>query len=348
MKGVCPLFFILYDGIEHSIFESQVLTPLLKRLAQNKKLFISLVSFERNVVSPQKLSHLSTLHPRLTVTTFKRGPFLGIWSLQNHASLLRKSFTYLKDYHVIARGPLAGLIATKALTSHCKHFTLQARGLLAEEYRYTHRYVSSWVRWIYWLRAYQLEYWEKKAYSNSIKTNFSIEVVSTALQEYLIKHYHVGHQSFSLAQLDMPESLPLQKQKQDRTAIRKKLKIPDSAHVYVYNGSAHSWQCPTETILFFKSQLKDNSDSFLLLLTTQPKTFKRLCEKNKLPQKVHTILNISPSDVLSHLCAADTGLLFREKHIINWVSRPTKYLEYKAANLFIAHNKTIGLLEQES
>ena len=34
-----------------------------------------------------------------------------------------------------------------------------------------------------------------------------------------------------------------------RTSLRKELGINLSTHVYVYNGSAQSWQCPQKTVL---------------------------------------------------------------------------------------------------
>jgi len=47
-----------------------------------------------------------------------------------------------------------------------------------------------------------------------------------------------------------------------------------------------------------------------------------------------------------YLAAADYGLLFRHKDIINWVSRPTKMLEYQAVGLKIIHNNTIEWLSE--
>jgi hypothetical protein len=347
MSNYSKLIFVLYDGIEHSIFEGQVLAPLLKRLDKNKNLSITLVSFERHPLSQEIFSRLTTLHTRLSFTIIKRGPFLGTWSVWRNALSLRRLLTPLKQYQIIARGPLAGLITTKALTTNCTHYTLQARGLLAEEYRYAHNTAPRFLNWLYYLRAYQLEYWERKAYSCSIPTKFLIEVVSSALQDYLAEHYKGEQQFFSLAQLDAPKKINPAQRDNLRTSLRKELGINLSTHVYVYNGSAQSWQCPQKTVLFFKKQLKNNSDSFLLILTTDIKTFERLCKTHKLPSKVYTLLQVSHTAVLNYLCVADTGLLFREKHVINWVSRPTKYLEYKAANLFITHNKTIAALEQE-
>ena len=56
------------------------------------------------------------------------------------------------------------------------------------------------------------------------------------------------------------------------------------------------------------------------------------------------ITTISHADIYRYLAAADAGIVLRESHPINWVSRPTKILEYQAAGLAIVHNNTIGYI----
>ena len=110
------LFFILYDGIENSVFESQVLTPLLQKLETDPLLHVHLISFEQRLPQEQTTRILQTVHPRLTLSVFTRSPFWGSLSLYPSAWKLRRLFKKVTTYHVIARGPLAGRIATLALT----------------------------------------------------------------------------------------------------------------------------------------------------------------------------------------------------------------------------------------
>jgi hypothetical protein len=48
--------------------------------------------------------------------------------------------------------------------------------------------------------------------------------------------------------------------------------------------------------------------------------------------------------IYHYLAAADIGIIFRKPHIINWISRPTKILEYQAVGLKIIHNNTVAML----
>ncbi len=343
------LFFIVYDGIENSVFESQVLTPLLQKLETDPLLQVHLVSFEQKRPQEQTTAVLQTVHPRLTVSVFTRSPFWASLSLYPCAWKLRSLFKKVKDYRVIARGPFAGRIASLALTRKCTHYTIQARGLLAEEYRYTHKKCTTAKRYLHALRAHQLARHEGKAYAPWLGSHvpFVIEAVSRPLQEHLTKTYKLTTQQFTLAKDDIPQEVTPTIKKNHRTSIRKKLGITEEHHLYVYSGSAKPWQCPHETITFFKNKLKQNPRSFLLILSPDTAFFKKLCQSN-LPQESYSILHVAYADLYAYLCASDTGILFREKVLINWVSRPTKYLEYKAAGLSIVHNNTVGFIQQNS
>ena len=68
-------------------------------------------------------------------------------------------------------------------------------------------------------------------------------------------------------------------------------------------------------------------------------------QHHKIPTDRYAITSVSQqSELFEFLSAADFGMLFREKDIINWVSRPTKMLEYQAVGLKIVHNNTVGAL----
>lgn len=344
------LFFILYDGIENSVFESQVLAPLLKKIEADSLLHIHVVSFEKEALKKEILTKLQRLHQRLSFSIFTCTTFWGTFSFIPCAWKLRSLFKKTKNYTVIARGPLAGRITALALTKKCTHYTLQARGLLAEEYRYIHKKCTTKKRYLHTLRAYQLARQEQKAYKPWISSYipFVIETVSRPLQEHLTKIYKLKTKNFTLAQADIPEKIIPTLKVDYKTALRKKLGITEEHHIYIYSGSAKPWQCPQETITFFKNKLKQNPLSFLLILSADTLFFKTLCEENNLPKTSHAILHVAYSDLYTYLCAGNTGILFREKALINWVSRPTKYLEYKAAGLSIVHNNTVGFIQENS
>lgn len=115
-------------------------------------------------------------------------------------------------------------------------------------------------------------------------------------------------------------------------------------HVYCYNGSGKTWQCPQESILFFKQELEKNKNVFLLILSQDKEIFNHFVSHHQLPQHSYHIMHVPHHEVIHYLSACDTGILLRKPHLVNWVSRPTKALEYQAAGLTIVHNNTVAWL----
>jgi len=346
-----PLVFVVYDSIHHSIFEGQVLAPLLKKLAAGLHPTINIISFEETL-SPAVLAaqkKFSALHPALTLTIIKRPRFTFAFLLQYQAQQLRAILTkFSTPYDLYARGPLAGLIAHKATTLQCAALTIQARGLLAQEHCYTHRSVKGWRFYAHALRQQQLWHIEKECYTAPLNASysFSIEAVSPALEEYLQHTYHTPPSLFVAPHFDTPDPVSHEKKLLYRTQVRKKLAIPENATVYVYNGSLKPWQCPQETIAAFKKMYEQDKTAFYLALTQDTQAMRMLLDQTYLPKTAFAVLHVPQSDVIRYLCAGDFGLLFREQHPLNWVSRPTKLLEYQAAGLQVVHNNTIALLSQ--
>ncbi len=80
------------------------------------------------------------------------------------------------------------------------------------------------------------------------------------------------------------------------------------------------------------------------MLTQDTDYFAALCVKHVLPSHSYHIIFVPHHEIYHYLAAADAGIIFREAHIINWVSRPTKILEYQAVGLKIIHNNTVAML----
>ncbi len=344
------LVFVIYDSIHHSIFEGQVFAPLLKKLEAQLHNTVHIVSFEEELSSAVLAAHkkFSTIDPRITINLFKRPRFIAQPSLWQHISQLKKILKKIPyHYQLIARGPFAGIIAKQSATDACTSLTIQARGLLAEEYAYTHKHALGIKAIIHALRTKQLAKLEEEAYTPSPCTrNFFIEAVSPALKAYLITMYNIPESIFTIPLFDAPAKISPEQKKTYRTAIRTELDISDKATVYVYNGSLKAWQCPRETIASFKTTLEINKNSIFLALTQDDAVMRNLLEQAEITARSYRVLHVQQSEVMHYLCAGDYGLLFRESHPLNWVSRPTKLLEYQAVGLEIIHNNTIALLAQ--
>lgn len=334
--------YILYDSLTNSVFQSQVLFPLIKQLEQITNLEVVLISFERHPISQSYLNSLPS-HPRLLVYIEKRLPFAGRWTLRPLISFCKKIIEKHSINSLRARGPFAGYIA-----HHAHSFLplrIHARGLCAEEFRFSITHTSpiffkKLYNKIFYSRLYALE---RSLYSLK-RPYLSIEVVSAALGDYLHTTFGTQKELLMLAYHDIPSQMSEEEKKQWRTIIRKKLGITDDTFVYCYSGSAHAWQCIDEMISYFQKDKRKHRSALFLILTCNLEAFENAIKKQGLGSHEICILKLSPSELHPYLCAADVGLLFRKRDIINWVARPTKMLEYKAARLPIIHNNTVQVL----
>jgi len=333
---------VLYDGVHNPVFESQVIEPLIKQLDQHPDAQGIIISFERTLISQKEQQSLIT-DPRIRLITLRKLPFLGSLSLRHAARQLAPIMQkHIHTATITCRGPMAAWIVGQLnLPIPC---IVQARGLAAQEYRYAHS--SKIIGWLHRIRTWQyeqIEQWVYGAYTRN--ANVTIHTVSKALRSYLITTFNAPADKIMVADHDVPAAISPAQRSAWRTEIRKQIKIPNNAYVYVYNGSAKPWQCPQETVQFFVREYQKNQSAFLLVLTQDTGTFKTLIKRYALPPSSFYITRVAHTEIYRYLAAADAGMLLREPHIINWVSRPTKALEYHAVGLKIIHNNTISMLK---
>lgn len=328
------LFFIHYDGVDATIFQGQVLTPLIKRLQDDPNLQIILISFEYQI---QPFQELENLHPRLTIKIVRKLSFCGTLSLWPQIYQLKKIITLYQPTDIIARGLLAGYIAQ---CSSSQIITIQIRGLLSQEYAYLHN--CSWKHPVHKMKLLLYQQLEKTVYQNYYNTHFI--AVSPALKQYLQDQFAIPAMQITIEKHDLPTQITIEKKFKTRKAIRQQLTIPEDKIVYCYVGSTHKWQCPEETIVYLKQKYAHNNNAFLLLLSPEQKPFKKFLEKHALPESAYTLLTVPHQEVQNYLCAVDYGLLLREQHLLNWVSRPTKALEYWACHVPVLHNNTVDFV----
>lgn len=325
------LVYVICDGSNNSVFESQVILPLVKKIQKDPLLSVNIISFESKLPFCYKSYERITFH-------FIQSTYLSLClSLCIVLPLAKKVQAILNEYNIkeytcIARGPLAGAIAQKIKNKKCQKLTIQARGLLAEEALYSAFNGDSFINFI---RYFFYKRIEKNVYSQN---NYILESVTKTIEIYLKENYNTHAQDYLIATHDIPSILSKEQHKIFRNRYRKKLNIPDNEIVYVYNGSYKSWQLPEETIAYFKKR----GTGTLLILTPDIEPFQNLTKTLKIKNVI--IKKVNPSDVINVLCVADYGFLLRDQHIINWVSRPTKALEYQAAHVKIIHNDTVNYL----
>lgn len=338
--------FVLYDGIRNPVFAGQVLKPFIKKLDEHSDNQGTIISFERSPLSSAEQERI-TRDPRITLIILLKIPFFGSLSLRYAAHQLKKVLPQLSPAsHITCRGPLAAWIVGHSNFPAHIPCIVQARGLAAHEYRYAHQ--SHRMQWVHRIRAWQYEQIERLVYGTFARQkNVMIHAVSTALATYLMEQFNTPKHRIIVADHDVPHAIPIAQRNVWRTEIRIKLNIPSSAYVYVYNGSAKPWQCPEQTVQFFIDAYHKNPLAFLLILTQDIALFYTLVARYQLPRTAYCITEVAHTEIYRYLSAADAGILLREPHIINWVSRPTKALEYEAVGLPIIHNNTIGMLQNE-
>jgi len=336
---------VIYDSITNSVFQSQVLAPLYAQLDAKTLDHVTLVTYERT--KPDTATLNKRIPPRndLSVIILKRPPFLGIISLWLGIPALKKLIATNSFTSILARGPLAGWIVLKC--TPLAPVTIQARGLCAEEYRYANQESCPWwkkPKYNLMYRAY--EKIEQTVYGTRMPV--TIEVVSNALAQYLTKHFGTPTSSITLATKDIPAVMNQETITAARTRIRERLNIPTESIVYCYSGSYKPWQCADETIAYFIETYGSINQTILLILTPDIAPFEAALKKHNLDASRYRVCNAPAHEVTQYLAAADAGFLFRHPDVINWVSRPTKMLEYQAVGLKIIHNSTVGCLVEHT
>jgi len=345
------LIFVLYDGIENSVFSSQVVKPLLQKIEDKKYKKIIIISFEKNKPSNLLISGKIKNNKYLELIICSRLPFFGKLSLLPAIYQLKKILKTKKKYTLIARGPLAGFVCLKAIyQAKCKSLTIQARGLLAQEHKYFHKDEKSTLKkMLCHFRFKQFEALEKMVYKESTQNQkINIETVSIALKNYIIKKLNANNEKITVATDDIPDKIETDQIKTWKKEIQKKLNIKPNQTIYCYNGSIKPWQCPQKVVNFFKNKIDQNKNVFLLVLTQDKDKFSQLISKKNIDAKYYSVQTVKHCDIYKYLSACDYGLIFREKNIINWVSRPTKILEYNAVGIKIIHNNTIEYLKNST
>jgi len=335
-----PLITIIYDSITNPVFASQVLARA-QRATQRPHV---LISFERTTLPTDHPVYHQWPGPIHIIRNPL--PFIGRPTLAFLLPSLKKVLAHYPRYEIIARGPHAGWLALHALTTSCTSICIQARGLLAAEYAYVHQQESR-LLWkaIHAMRSRWYTTLEHVTYTAAASIPFTLEAVSPALRDYLQQEYQVATSRITIAQEDIPAHLSPEEKVYWRSAIREQLNIPHESTVYCYSGSAKPWQCPAQMVAYFLEQFHEKTPKpYLLLLTQDRPAFLPYLEQ--VPTSFVRIVEVPSHEVVQYLAAADKGLLFREKHIMNWVSRPTKALEYQAAGLAVVHNNTVGWLAQ--
>lgn len=120
---------------------------------------------------------------------------------------------------------------------------------------------------------------------------------------------------------------------------RKDIGLKKSDVVLVYCGSISGWQSFSKMFKFVKSQILQNKDIKVLLLTKELDEIKLLM--NEFPGRI-ICKWCSEKDVLPLMELGDYGLIIRDNTMTNKVASPVKFAEYLYAGLKVVISEEIG------
>lgn len=129
-----------------------------------------------------------------------------------------------------------------------------------------------------------------------------------------------------------------------RQATRRGLGLEDR-YVVIYSGNLRgAWQVPDKLVETFAAIRSHRADAFFLVLTpdVDRAQIEPLLRRAGLADDCWRVRSAPHADVLNHLCAADTGLLLRERDPVNEVAAPGKFGEYVLSGLPIVMTEGIG------
>jgi hypothetical protein len=128
----------------------------------------------------------------------------------------------------------------------------------------------------------------------------------------------------------------------ERKRVRSQLGL-GNAVIILYSGNLNGvWQIPDRITSLFGIIEKEIPGAHLVVLT------KRGDERYILPSlreygiKQYMILHPQHTEIRGYLCAADCGLMLRERHLMNEVASPGKFCEYVLCGLPLIMTKGIG------
>lgn len=176
-----------------------------------------------------------------------------------------------------------------------------------------------------------------------IKKSDIVVVVSKKFKEYITEE--LLPQKVDPAKITViengfsPERIHFNQERRDE--IRRQLGI-ENRNVLIYSGTLSKWQMFEEICDTFLEYKKNDDSVFFLVLTPNENEATHLISKKRIDGSDFKVLNITGNDLGDYLSAGETGVLFRQKNLINRVSAPIKFSEYLGAGLAVLITAGIG------
>lgn len=125
----------------------------------------------------------------------------------------------------------------------------------------------------------------------------------------------------------------------------------DGRFIVAYNGNLLGrWQVPDKLVEVFRIIHAERPDAMFLVLTPEDhwRFIRPHLEAAGLPPDSFMLRSCPHGEVADHLCAADVGLLLRDRHPMNEVAAPGKFAEYVLCGLPIIMTDGIGDFSEQA
>ncbi|MCT8975970.1 glycosyltransferase [Clostridium sp. CX1] len=327
-------YYLNYDGVECSVYESQVLT-LYKLL--KKSMDIKLINFNRSEGFNKNFKDKCTDSDIYSIIKNKKYDFIidknHIESVKSIIQNERK-----KDDKIILHcrgiyGSYIGIKIKQQLEQYNIKVIADFRGATIEEYKLRFEDTGIIKKLMIYNLIIFIRHIEKFVYRNS---DFVL-CVSNKLKQYLFDNYGAKKDIFVI-----PTCLDINRGNfclQDRARIREQYKLEDK-FVFVYCGGGQKWQCPDKVVHEFSILKRYISNAYLLILTKDNEVFQKYL--SDINSEDYLILSVSHSDVSKYLSGCDCAFLIRENNMTNTVASPTKFAEYLNCSLPVIVSRGIG------
>ncbi len=129
-----------------------------------------------------------------------------------------------------------------------------------------------------------------------------------------------------------------------RGRARRALGLEDR-FVVVYSGNLRGrWQVPERLVEAFAFIRQARPSAFFLVLAPEGDRAKiePHLRRAAVSPADHRVLSVAHGEIASYLCAADVGLLLRDRHPMNEAAAPGKFAEYVLSGLPIVMTEGIG------
>lgn len=329
--------FLSHDGINSSIFESQVLTHVNRMVGRGVELDILAYEVFSDAYQSSYENYKNLSSENISFDFFFKKAFniyLPFSSILNSVVFLFFCLKNREKYSFIhARTEYTALIALITKPFHKSKVIWDCRGDSIDELKLALLNKNWFVKYIlgrYWITANLITLAVVKRFSDSAifvseelrKLNCTDNIKRTDIVVPCAVNPRIFYFDRNL-----------------RVKTRNYLSYSDQDFVFVYCGSMVQYQGIHLTLDFFKYMLKLYDFVRILIITTQIDLAKDIF--NEIDVERILILKVPFSKVNDYYNAADAAVLFRDDLLLNKVASPTKFGEYCMSGLPVVMNNTV-------